>query len=113
MHVAVALALAMVTVNALLIWFRKIPFTCSYFPGKKSMAGMAGIFVITFYLYVFTMSRLQAQWMRAPAGLFVFFVFCAAVLAGLRRLEDRELRVDDVFIYEDQPDPVVRSLELG
>jgi hypothetical protein len=113
MHVTVSLALAMVTLNFLLIWFRKIPFTCSYFPGKTSMAGMAGIFVITFYLYVVAMSRFQRVWIHAPAGLVVFFVICGVVLAGLRKLETRELSVDDVFIYEDQPDPEVRTLELG
>jgi hypothetical protein len=113
MHLVVALALAMVMLNGLLIWFRKIPFTCSYFPGKTSMAGMAGLFVITFYLYVAAMSRFQVRWMHAPAGLAVFFILCGAALAGLRWLENRELVVDDVFIYEDQPDPVVRSLELG
>jgi hypothetical protein len=109
----VAVAMAMVTLNFLLIWFRKIPFTCSYFPGKKSMAGMAGIFVVTFYLYVVVMSRFERQWVEAPAGLVVFLVICGAALAGLRMLEDRELRIDDVFIYDDQPDPEVRTLELG
>ncbi len=113
MHLAVAAALSLVMLNFLLIWFRKIPFTCSYFPGKKSMAGMAGVFVVTFYLYVFAMTRLQLRWMHAPAGLLVFLVLCAAALAGLRWLENRELRIDDVFIYEDQPDPEVRTLELG
>jgi hypothetical protein len=113
MHLTVSVALAMVMLNGLLIWFRKIPFTCSYFPGKTSMAGMAGLFVITFYLYVAAMSRLQLRWMHAPGGLIVFFVVCAAALAGLHALENRELRIDDAFIYEDQPDPVVRSLELG
>jgi hypothetical protein len=112
-HLAVALTLALVTLNMLLIWFRKIPFTCSYFPGKTSMAGMAGIFAITFYLYVIAISRLQAKWIQAPIGLVMFFVVCGAALAGLRWLEGRELRVNDVFIYDDQPDPVVRSLELG
>ncbi len=113
MHVAVAVALAMVTINFLLIWFRKIPFTCSYFPGKMSMAGMAGVFVVTFYLYVVTMSRLQRHWMESPAGLLSFFVICGGAIAGLRWLEGRELRIDDVFIYDDQPDPEVRTLELG
>ena len=28
-------------------------------------------------------------------------------------LEQRELGIDDALIYEDEPDPVVRSLELG
>jgi len=35
------------------------------------------------------------------------------ILYGLRWLEGRELRIDDVLIYEDQPDPEVRTLELG
>ncbi len=34
-------------------------------------------------------------------------------LAGLAWLEKRELAVDDALSYEDEPDPVVRSLELG
>ena len=34
-------------------------------------------------------------------------------LYGLARLEKRELGVDDSLIYEDEPDPIVRSLELG
>jgi hypothetical protein len=28
-------------------------------------------------------------------------------------LEKRELGIDDALIYEDEPDPVVRSLELS
>jgi hypothetical protein len=110
---AVPLALSLVMLNVLLIWFRKIPFTCSYFPGKTSMAGMAGVFVITFYVYVFTMSRMELRWISAPLGLLPYFALCGAALYGLRLLEGRELRIDDVFIYEDQPEPVVRSLELG
>src|SRR5262249_14465760 len=103
----------LVMLNALLIWFRKVPFTCSYFPGKMSMAAIAGVFTVTFYLYVFTMSRLEQRWIEAPAGLVLYFVLCGAALYGLRLLEDRELRIDDVSIYDAQRDPVVRSLELG
>ena len=36
-----------------------------------------------------------------------------AVLGGLSWLAKRELGVDDALIYEDEPDPIVRSLELG
>jgi len=34
-------------------------------------------------------------------------------LGLLSWLERRESGVDDSLIYEDEPDPVVRSLELG
>jgi hypothetical protein len=42
-----------------------------------------------------------------------FLAAGGAVLAALRRLGRRELGIDDVLLYEDQPDPVVRSLEIG
>jgi len=112
-HVTFALALALVMLNALLIWFRKIPFTCSYFPGKMSMGAMALVFVVGLVFYVIVMGRLELKWIHAPAGLVAFYAVAIAALAGLRWLEGRELRVDDVLIYEDGPDPVVRSLELG
>jgi hypothetical protein len=112
-HLGVALVLALILLNLLLIWFRKIPFTCAYFPGKMSMAGMALIYLLGFVAYRFGMEALERRWMARPWDLAVFFAFGIAALVGLAWLERRELRVDDVLIYEDQPDPVVRSLELG
>jgi len=112
-HLAFALALALVLLNALLIWFRKIPFTCSYFPGKMSMAGMALVFVLGFVIYVLVMEKLQTAWMHEPVKLAAFFAVAFGILYGLRWLEGRELRIDGVLIYEDQPDPEVRTLELG
>ena len=54
---------------------------------------------------------LQAK--NEPAQLLLFYAVIAALLYGLARLEKRELGVDDSLIYEDEPDPIVRSLELG
>jgi hypothetical protein len=45
--------------------------------------------------------------------LLLFYACVAAALYGLARLERRELGVDGSLIYEDEPDPIVRSLELG
>jgi len=49
----------------------------------------------------------------SPLLLIVFYAAIGAALYGLSRLEIRELGVDDALIYEDEPDPIVRSLELG
>jgi hypothetical protein len=112
-HLTFALALGLVLLNALLIWFRKIPFTCSYFPGKMGMAAMALVLILGFVFYVLLMGRLEARWIHEPFKLVLFYATCIAALAGLRWLEGRELVIDDVLIYEDQPDPEVRTLELG
>jgi hypothetical protein len=112
-HLTFALVLALILLDLLLIWFRKIPFTCAYFPGKRSMAGMAAIYFVGFVAYRFGMAKLERQWIDEPWRLVLFFAAGVAALVGLAWLERRELDVDDVLIYEDQPDPVVRSLELG
>ena len=44
-----------------LIWFRKIPFTCSYFPGKTSMAVMAALYLAGFTTYSWSMADLEAR----------------------------------------------------
>jgi hypothetical protein len=112
-HLSFAFALAMVLLNLLLIWFRKIPFTCSYFPGKTSMAVMFLLYLAGFTAYSWSMASLEAALAQEPTQLLLFYGVMAAVLWGLSRLEKRELGIDDALIYEDEPDPVVRSLELG
>ena len=112
-HLSFALALALVLLNLLLLWFRKIPFKCSYFPGKTSMAVMLALYLTGFAAYSWTMADLEAALIEEPAQLLLFFAVAAASLWGLARLEKRELGVDDSLIYEDEPDPIVRSLELG
>jgi hypothetical protein len=59
------------------------------------------------------MADVEARLIRAPAGLVVFYLCAGAAIYGLQLLERRELGIDDVLIFEDEPDPIVRSLELG
>lgn len=112
-HLSFALVLSLLMLNLLLVWFRKIPFTCSYFPGKTNMAGMAFLYILGFALYSWAMASLETKLIRSPGQLLFFYAFGIAALRGLMLLERSEMRVDDSLIYEDQPDPVVRTLELG
>ena len=112
-HLTFALVLSMLLVNLLLVWFRKIPFTCSYFPGKTSMAGMAVLYILGFRFYSWAMASLEVRLIRSPGELILFYAFGILALRGLMLLEKSELGVDDALIYEDQPDPIVRTLELS
>ena len=111
-YLSFAFVLALLMLGLLLVWFRKIPFTCSYFPGKTSMAATALIYLIAFTTYGWTMTRLEDRLIHQPAGLALFYAFGLLSSFGLSLLEKRELGIDGVLIYEDQPEPVVRSLEL-
>jgi hypothetical protein len=112
-HLAFALLLSLILLELLLVWFRKIPFTCSYFPGRTSMAVAFFLYLAGFTTYSWTMASLEEALLRSPAKLAMFFAAGVLALVGLAWLEKRELAVDDALIYEDEPDPVVRSLELG
>jgi hypothetical protein len=112
-HLSFALVLSLIMLHLLLVWFRKIPFTCSYFPGKTSMAGMALVYILGFLVYSWAMAALENKLIRAPFQLLIFYTAGLLALRGLMLLERNELVVDDSFIYEDQPEPIVRTLELG
>lgn len=112
-HLTFAGLLAMALLTLLLIWFRKIPFTCSYFPGKTSMAVMVGVYLAGFTFYCWTLADIGESLIRRPTLLVVFYAAAVVLLRSLVWLEQRERNVDDALIYEDEPDPIVRSLELG
>ena len=111
-HLSFALILSLLMLNLLLVWFRKIPFTCSYFPGKTSMAGMAFLYLAGFAFYSWAMASLESKLIRAPGQLILFYGLGILALRGLMLLERSQMSVDDSLIYEDQPEPVVRTLEL-
>jgi hypothetical protein len=112
-HLSFALLLSLLVLNLLLVWFRKIPFTCSYFPGKTSMAVMFALYLAGFTTYSWTMGDIQQTLLHQPFQMVLFYAAGVAALVGLAKLERRELGVDDMLIYEDEPDPIVRSLEIG
>lgn len=112
-HLTFALLLSLVLLNLLLVWFRKIPFTCSYFPGKTSMAVMFFVYLAGFSVYAWTMADVEQKLILNPVELTAFYLCGALILFLLWWLERHELGVDSALIYEDEPDPIVRSLELG
>jgi hypothetical protein len=103
----------MLLLNLLLVWFRKIPFTCSYFPGKTSMAVMFFVYLAGFSVYSWTMADVEADLLNKPVQLLIAYLMMAAAWYGVERLERREIDTSDALIFEDEPEPVVRSLELG
>ena len=112
-HLSFALLLGVILMNLLMVWFRKIPFTCSYFPGKTAMAVMFFLYLAGFSIYAWTMADVERRIAGDPLRLALFYLMGLLALRGLAVMERREFGIDSALIFEDQPDPVVRSLELG
>ncbi len=112
-HLAYGVALSLLLMELMFAGFRKVPFTCSYLPGKVNLVGLSVIYVFGFTLYSRTMAALE-QWLSSqPVAAAVFLVMaagaCVLVHWGGARLGETERGLD----YEDDGDPAVRTLELS
>jgi hypothetical protein len=78
-----------------------------------NLAFSGSLYVFGFTIYSRSMAGLIERLMQAPFKLALFYAAGLLALWLLARLERRELRGDDSVIYEDAPDPVVQTLEIG
>ena len=92
----------------LLFWnFDKVPFTCSYFPGKLSLALLAGIYLYGFTEYSFRMADLESALDSRPWFALVFLTLSTGALTLLWR---RNSSAADVRFDGNEPD--IQTLNL-
>ncbi|HEX4273967.1 MAG TPA: hypothetical protein VHZ74_01365 [Bryobacteraceae bacterium] len=93
----------------LLFWsFDKVPFTCSYFPGRVNMALLAGLYLYGFSAYSFKMADLETLLDRTPLAALLAIGVVAGLLALLWRREPA-----DYGVRFDGSEPDVQTLNLS
>jgi hypothetical protein len=107
------LTLSLGLVELLLLRFLKIPFTCSFLPGKANITVLGVFYWFAFTTYAYTMASLEAWMLRHPLSLPFFFGLAIPALAGLVVYRNRILDEGFTFTYEDDPEPAVRRLNLN
>jgi hypothetical protein len=107
-HLAVQLVAAALLVEVLFWNFDKVPFTCSYFPGTKSLAVLGILYIYGITGYSFHMadleSAMEGHW---AIGVLFFAATAAALIVSWRR----HPRAGGVRF--DGSEPVIQSLELN
>jgi len=111
-HLSFGITLSLVLMQIMFFTFRKVPFTCSYFPGKANLVGLSVLYIYGFTTYSYTMAALEFSLARNPVGAVAFFALAAGVYTALGRYRERGVRIMNSLDYEDAPDPVVRTLNL-
>jgi hypothetical protein len=107
-HCAVQLIAAAVLVELLFWNFDKVPFTCSYFPGRTSLAVLGVLYVYGITGYSFHMADLESALERNWAVAVLFF---AATAVGLIVSWRRHPTAAGVRF--DGSEPVIQSLDLS
>lgn len=111
-HLAFGIALSVLLMEVMFLGFRKVPFTCSHFPGKVNLVALGVIYIMGFTMYSRTLARFEAWLALTPAAAALFFVSAALACLLLSRWEFRNPGEAAVLDYEDRGDPVVRTLDL-
>ena len=113
LHLSFVFTLAGILVEILLLRFQKVPFTCSYLPGKANLKLYWFPYVASFSLYAYGMASIERRMLEYPVRFVIFYTAAFAVLCYLklrrRQLPPSELEV----IFEEQPEPAVRTLNLS
>jgi hypothetical protein len=112
-HLAVMGAAGVLLVYLLMFGFRKIPFTCSYLPGKTDLRIKLGSRAIGFLFLADIFVRLESLALTHTKGLFIMLVALstAAVWARHRAIEfarSRYIRVQ----FEELPPDEIQVLDL-
>jgi hypothetical protein len=107
------LVLSLILIELLLMNFRKIPFTCSYQPGKANITVLGILYCFAFTTYAYTMATLERWLLHDDARWAGFLVLMLVVLGGMV-LWRKTLPIDGSgIVYEDEPNPEVQTLGLG
>jgi hypothetical protein len=112
-HTAVVVALTLLTIDALLLRFRKIPFTCSVQPELKQL--LARILLSVFaVLIIVPMLAASEHWMfLEPWRFFGLAVALAFGWGVLRRYRRDMLPADRALTFDDHPKPQFELLKLA
>src|SRR5260370_16633 len=81
-HTFFDVVLSLLLIELLLLTFRKIPFTCSYLPGKANITALWFVYWLGFATYAYTMASLES-WALESALRIVCSYLAGTVLVGV------------------------------
>jgi hypothetical protein len=113
LHLGLLLALGMLSVEVCLITFAKVPFACSYLPGKANMHFIfwVALFVVIGILQqaiAFESRMLQKPWRFLISPLLLLLL--AAAVAFMTEMRSRK---KDLLIFEEEYEEQLVTLNLG
>jgi hypothetical protein len=112
-HLLILLFIAVLLVQILLRTFRKIPFACSYLPGKSNLRLKLGIAGMLFLLAVGLGAHIEYWSMQKPARYFtVIALLIGAAVWAARRTAAFAGAPHNCVQFEDVPAPDIFALDL-
>ena len=112
-HAAFLAAFGLLMIELALTGFAKVPFTCSYLPGKANLKIMFGVYWGLLIMVAELVTGIEQTSLRNPSSyMMLMAVMLLAWLVAVRRARGARARVPGLS-FEEQPEPAVVSLGLA
>jgi len=112
-HLAFGCILGYLLVEILLFNFPKIPFTCSYVPGKAKLHTFWSLYWLAFSLYAYGMARVEMWMLESPVRTVAVLIGSAAVLSATVWCRARRPGRNGAFMFEEPPVRILTTLDLN
>jgi hypothetical protein len=112
-HLVVLFVLGTLLVELCLLSFPKIPFTCSYLPGKANIHIAFWSGLVLLFQSVSTGARFESRVLNRPWNYGLMILLLAISLAGLRRLTEARARRGVEVVFEEEYPVDLVSLNLS
>ena len=92
----------------------KVPFTCTYLPGRSQVKTMWPLYFTAFMTFTYSMAGLEVQMLRRPR-VFMAFIVCASAGALITRYLRRVWLASEpgLRFTEDDPDALFEGFHLS
>jgi ABC-type transport system involved in multi-copper enzyme maturation permease subunit len=111
-HLAVLAAVAWILAELCLIGVSKIPFACSYLPGKTNLQYLFWGLVVGFLVVAISLANLEMRLLADPKKLAALVGLLAAIGFGLWAVNTRRARSAVLYYEEREPDGIT-TLGIG
>jgi len=97
-------------VEIVFVGHRKIPFACTYLPGKRKMHIFWIVYLFALISYVSIMSSLGYELLLNPSNFFYFYAVIFILFVLTRYVQNLFILKRADIIYEEEPEPVLLTL---
>lgn len=110
-HVAFLTVFGLLIIELALTGFAKVPFACSYLPGRANLKIMFGVYWGLLIIVSDVVTQIESQALHQGYGKLISLILIAWLLAAFRA-HGAQARIPSLS-FEEQPEPVVAGLGLA
>jgi hypothetical protein len=112
-HIITMMCLGILLVELCLYTFPKLPFTCSYLPGKAQVHFVFWACVLFFVRLLDKASRLEDRMLGHVLSCIAMVLIVAVAAAGMRWLNRSRIALTEDFMFEEEYPAEITSLKLN